>query len=113
MRPMAQRTDARSDDDRDAEEPLLTARDVIDLVRQYVTELTGLEAGRMTSLQPTEGGGWIVEVEVVEDRRIPSSSDILGLYEMELDADGQLLSYRRTQRYLRAQTASGNGGGLS
>jgi Gas vesicle synthesis protein GvpO len=48
-----------------------------------------------------------VEFEVVEDRRIPSSSDILALYEVEMDADGELLALRRTRRYLRGQTHGG------
>jgi Gas vesicle synthesis protein GvpO len=54
-------------------------------------------------LAPTDEDGWIVEVEIVEDRRIPSSADMLALYEIELDADGELLAYRRTRRYRRGQ----------
>jgi hypothetical protein len=63
----------------------------------------------MTSLVPTDDGGWMIEVEAVEARRIPSSSDILALYEVLLDADGELLSYRRTRRYLRGRTTDGGG----
>ena len=59
---------------------------------------------RMTSAAPTEEGGWIIEVETVEDRRIPSSADILALYEVELDGNGDLLAYHRIRRYLRGQT---------
>ena len=59
-----------------------------------------------TSVSPTDDG-WLVEVEMIEDRRIPSSSDILALYEVELDLDGELLAYRRVRRYLRGRTAIG------
>jgi hypothetical protein len=58
----------------------------------------------MTSVELTDEDGWVVEFEVVEDRRIPSSSDVLALYEVEVDADGELLGFRRTRRYLRGQT---------
>ena len=51
-------------------------------------------------MQPTEDG-WLVSVEVLEDRRVPSSGDILALYEAELDPDGSLLAYRRARRYSR------------
>jgi hypothetical protein len=46
-------------------------------------------------------GGWRVGVEVVEVPRIPDSADILAVYEVRLDADGDLISYRRVGRYAR------------
>jgi len=61
----------------------------------------------LISLAPTDGGGWLIEVEVVEARRIPTTSDILALYEVLLDADGELLSYRRIRRYPRGRTTEG------
>lgn len=45
---------------------------------------------------------------MVEDRRIPSSTDMLALYEVVLDMDGELLSYKRTRRYSRG---AGDGAG--
>ncbi|SDH40970.1 Gas vesicle synthesis protein GvpO [Sinosporangium album] len=67
---------------------------------RHITGLTGREAEGVTLVKPVEDG-WIVDVEVVEDRRIPSSGDILALYEAELDAEGDLESYRRLRRYRR------------
>jgi hypothetical protein len=87
----------------------LTAREAVALARDYITEMTEGEPVRMTSATPTDEGGWIIEVEMVEDRRIPSSGDILALYEVELDSSGEMLAYQRTRRYMRGQT--GNGGG--
>ena len=49
----------------------------------------------MTAVEPTDEDGWIIEVEIVEDRRIPSAADILALYEIELGPDGDLLGYWR------------------
>lgn len=87
--------------------PPLTAREAADLAREYITDMTELEPVMMVSLAPTEDGGWLIEVEAVEARRVPSSSDILALYEVLLDSDGELLSYRRTRRYLRGRTTEG------
>ncbi|MER7501344.1 gas vesicle protein [Nonomuraea pusilla] len=67
---------------------------------RHITELTAREAEGVTLVKP-QGDGWLVDVEVVEDRRIPSSGDILALYEAELDAGGDLVSYRRLKRYRR------------
>jgi len=46
---------------------------------------------------------WRVGVAVVEVPRIPDSADILAVYDVRLDTDGDLLSYRRVRRYARGQ----------
>jgi hypothetical protein len=51
--------------------------------------------------------GWEVGVEVVETHRIPDTADILAVYQLHLDEDGELVSYRRTKRYSRGQTFGG------
>ncbi|WP_084497014.1 gas vesicle protein GvpO [Nocardia amamiensis] len=73
---------------------------------ENLVELTSKQPEGVTSLEPTDDG-WRVEVEVLEDRRIPSSSDMLALYEVETDLDGNLLAYRRTRRYVRGSTDIG------
>ena len=69
---------------------------------RQITELTGKEPEGVTGVERGEDG-WVVGVEVVEDRRVPSSSDILAIYEIELDMDGELMSYRRVRRYPRGR----------
>ncbi|MEO3799230.1 gas vesicle protein GvpO [Nonomuraea sp. B1E8] len=76
---------------------------------RHIVELTGRESEGITLVR-REGDGWVVGVEVVEDRRIPSSGDVLALYQAELDADGELQSYRRLRRYRRASGDQGEGG---
>jgi len=80
--------------------PPLPAQDIAAIALRDITQLTGKKPLGATSVMPTDDG-WTVEVEVVEDRRIPSSTDLLALYEVVLDMDGELLSYRRTRRYSR------------
>ena len=64
-------------------------------------ELTGKGVEGVTGLERTEDG-WKVHVEVVEVRRIPDTTDILALYEVQVDEDGDLMGYRRLRRYARA-----------
>ncbi|MFI7057791.1 gas vesicle protein GvpO [Streptosporangium canum] len=73
---------------------------------RHIAELTGREAEGVVFVQP-EQDGWRVGVEVVEDRRVPSSGDILALYEIDMDREGHLLSYRRTRRYKRGRGDDG------
>jgi hypothetical protein len=47
---------------------------------------------------------WHIGLEVVELHRIPDSADVLALYEVTLDAHGELVTCRRGRRYLRGST---------
>lgn len=69
---------------------------------RQIAELTGKRPEGVTGVDRADDG-WIVGVEVVEDRRIPSSTDILAIYEVELDQRGELASYRRVRRYSRGR----------
>jgi hypothetical protein len=81
----------------------VTAESAARLAAGYVAEMTGREPEGITSLEPAEDGRWRVDVEVVETRRIPDSTDVLAIYQAELDPGGELVSYRRVQRYSRCQ----------
>jgi hypothetical protein len=67
-----------------------------------IAELTGKKPEGVTGVEPADDG-WLVGVEVVEDRRIPSSADILAIYEADVDSEGELASYRRVRRYSRGR----------
>ncbi len=86
--------------------PSIVAREAARLASEYTSAMTGRQATRITAVKPDDEGGWIVEAEVVEDRRIPSSADMLALYEIELDVDGALLWYGRARRYMRGEALS-------
>jgi hypothetical protein len=79
------------------------AVDAARLAPKHVTAVIDRQPTQITAVEPTDAGGWVVEAEVVEGRRIPSTADILAIYEIELDADGEVLAYRRTRRYMRGQ----------
>lgn len=80
----------------------MRAAEAAQLALEQVRELTGREIEGVTSLQRAEQG-WLVGVEVVETRRVPDTTDILAVYEAELDEDGELVSYRRIDRYARGR----------
>jgi len=88
--------------------PALSASEAASRALAHVGDLITSEPVTVTSVEPSEDG-WIVEVEVLEDRRIPSSADMLALYELELDFGGDLLAYRRTKRYMRGRAGTGSG----
>ena len=67
---------------------------------RQLLDLTGREPEGITGLEPDDDG-WKVQVEVLELRRIPETTDVLALYEVQVDADGELQGYRRLRRYTR------------
>ncbi|MEU7629994.1 gas vesicle protein [Nocardia sp. NPDC049220] len=97
------------DTEHESGEPALTTAQAAAAAIEQLVELTSKQAQGATSVEPTEDG-WTVEIEVLEDRRIPSSADMLALYEVEVDLDGDLLAYRRTKRYARGTADIGRGG---
>jgi hypothetical protein len=84
----------------------LTASAVAGRAARQLLELTGREAEGVTGLSRTEDG-WTVQVEVVEARRIPDTTDILALYDVEVDGDGELVGYHRVRRYVRGKPSEG------
>jgi hypothetical protein len=69
---------------------------------EHVLALTGRCPENVISVAREEDG-WLVGVEVMELRRIPETTDILAVYEVTLDENGDLVRYERGQRYHRGQ----------
>jgi Gas vesicle synthesis protein GvpO len=74
---------------------------VVDAVSQ-VQELIGRPVEAVTGMEKN-GSEWTVMVEVVELERIPNTTDVLGVYEITLDKDGELTGARRTRRFYRSE----------
>lgn len=69
-----------------------------DLIGRPVESVTGLER---------DDDDWTVTLEVLELQRIPTTTDVLGSYEVKLDKDGELTGAQRTRRYSRGEAGEG------
>jgi gas vesicle protein GvpO len=76
---------------------------LLDRARRYAEELTGHPVEGFSSVEQ-EDRGWRVGVEVVELSRVPSTTDVLGSYELVLTEDGDFVDFRRANRYYRNST---------
>lgn len=83
----------------------MTAGQAAKAALREIAQLTAKQPEGVTGVERTEDG-WTVGVELVEDQRIPSSADILATYQATIDADGDLVSYRRVRRYARGHADS-------
>jgi hypothetical protein len=85
----------------------VSAAQVARHAREQMRELTGQPVEGVLSVRRADDGGWEVTVQVVELSRIPSSTDVLGAYELSLDDGGEVREYQRTRRYYRNQVEEG------
>jgi hypothetical protein len=83
-------------------------RSIANRARDQLRDLHGGDAESVTSLERI-GDGWRVTFEVLEVERIPSSTDVLATYVVEVDDESRLLSFERVRRYARAQADLGDG----
>jgi hypothetical protein len=80
---------------------------VAQAVRQALDQfaaLTGRQPEGASGVRRSGEGGWSVLVEVVELERIPSSTSVMATYRVDVDTQGELMSYERLRRYSRGAT---------
>ena len=78
----------------------VTVQEAATIAVQCLEDLTYKTSNGAVAVIPNDEG-WTVSVEVVEVRRVPPATDILGLYEVEVGPRGFVRSYRRIRRYRR------------
>jgi hypothetical protein len=78
-------------------------RELLDTARSEVAEVTGRRVETVSGLRRDgDDSTWIVDVEVLEMERIPSTMDLLASYAVTLSEDGDVLGFERRRRYHRA-----------
>lgn len=80
----------------------ISARELTVAARQTIQDLTGYPPESVSGLQ-WDGESWLVTVDVCELERVPSTTDMLATYVVQLDDGGGLLGYKRVKRFVRGQ----------
>lgn len=75
---------------------------VIARARAELEDLSGHKVDSVTGFEKTDAG-WRLTITVVELRRIPAATDVLGSYEVNLNEAGDVINYHRDNRYFRNQ----------
>lgn len=79
-----------------------STREIAEMAVDQVHGLIGRPVESITGIE-RDGKEWIVTLEVLELERVPTTTDMLGKYEVTLDKDGELIGTQRTRRYPRAE----------
>ena len=80
----------------------MTGAEIAVVAKEALSELTGLTPETVSGMTKDEEG-WHIFVDLIELKRIPESTDVLAIYEVVLDDEGQFIRYERIQRYQRGQ----------
>jgi len=81
----------------------MNAYEIIKKVQDDFTRLSNIPVNGIIGLSRTEEG-WVVSLEALERRAIPDTMDVLGLYEVRLDSEGNLLGFDRKKLRKRGET---------
>ncbi len=82
----------------------MNAQEVIKKACGHIATMGKKSDEGVTSLSKREDG-WTVCIEVLERKGIPDTMDILGLYEMSLNNEGDFLSVERKKLRKRGDTS--------
>ena len=85
----------------------MKAHEIGALAKSELQSLTGLEVETVSSIQ-RQGDAWDVTVDLIELHMTPNTRDVLAVYDVQLDNDGNLVGYRRMGRYVRSQVEISN-----
>ena len=81
----------------------MNASEVLERAREEFVKLGKKPADGVTGLSKTDGG-WSILLEALERKAIPDTMDVLGLYELRLDDEGNLLGLDRKKLRKRGET---------
>ena len=82
---------------------MMNANEVINKAQEEFVRLGKTPANGITGLSKTEEG-WAILLEALERKAIPDTMDVLGLYELRLDNEGNLLGLDRKKLRKRGET---------
>jgi hypothetical protein len=81
----------------------MNAQEIVAKAQGHIANMGKRSNDGVTSLSKREDG-WTVCIEALERKAIPDTMDILGLYEITLNNEGDLLSLERKKLRKRGNT---------
>jgi len=81
----------------------MNADGIIKKAQEDFARLSKIPVDGVVGLSKTDEG-WVVSLEALERKSIPDTMDILGLYEVHLDNEGNLLDFQRKKLRKRGET---------
>jgi hypothetical protein len=81
----------------------MNADEIVKKAQEDFARLTKIPVHGIIGLSKVDEG-WVVSLEALERRGIPDTMDVLGLYEIRVDSEANLLSFDRKKLRKRGET---------
>jgi len=81
----------------------MTMPELVERAREEISRLTNLELSSTLGAAKDEKG-WHISLELIEKHSIPDQMDILAIYDVWLDDEGNLLEFNRRRLRKRIDT---------
>jgi hypothetical protein len=81
----------------------MTATEIIKKAEEQFIQLTKIPVDGIIGLIKSDEG-WVVTLEALERKSIPDTMDVLGLYDVRLDCDANVISFERKKLRKRGNT---------
>ncbi|WP_342070902.1 gas vesicle protein GvpO [Yoonia algicola] len=79
----------------------LTMLDAIDAAKAAIGAMTGQQIDAIVQCTRADAGEWTVAIDVVESFARMGDNDLLTTYQVQLNADADLINFNRLRRYHR------------
>lgn len=76
-------------------------KEIVEKAKKELVEVTGFSSPSAVGFKKKDGG-WAVTIQLMEKKSIPEGMDILGVYEVETNHEGNILGYERKEIRRRA-----------
>lgn len=83
---------------------MTTITNIIEKAKKELVGLTGFSSPSGIGAKKKDGG-WVVTIQIMEKKSIPDGMDVLGIYEVETDQEGDILGYQRKEIRRRSDVA--------
>jgi hypothetical protein len=80
----------------------MTVTDLVERCKRQMEAITGLHPDAVSRLDRS-ADGWTLGIDMLEHRSVPRTQDLLAAYEVAIDPDGEVLTWKRVSRFTRAQ----------
>lgn len=81
----------------------MTPKEVSEKAKRELVALTGFQSPSVIGVA-RDGNNWRITIEVVEKASIPAGFDVLGIYAVSINPQGELLGYERERMRKRMET---------
>jgi hypothetical protein len=86
-------------------EAVLSLPQAIEAAKRETAQLTGLKVSSVIGARRNEENGlWEITMELLERRAIPDSMDLLGVYDVMLNGNGEVVEVERKGHRKRGDT---------